>query len=116
VHLLTLENPGGAVQDSDGAYSETWTALEPPALWAEIRAANARDLERLVAGTVQSTASHLLIGDFHAQVTTKTRITKGARDSAGALEAGAREFQVTGVHNVEERDRQMIVAVVEVVA
>jgi head-tail adaptor len=101
-HLVTLENPGASVPDGDGGYTQAWTALTPPRMRAEIKPATARELERLAAGTVLSSASHIVTMDYHAQVTTVTRIVFGTR-----------YFSVTGVSNPEERNIETICVCVE---
>jgi head-tail adaptor len=65
-----------------------------PALWdCSIQAATARNAERLVAGTIQTSATHLLRGDFHPGITTETRITyRGV------------QYEVQSVQNDDERD------------
>lgn len=73
---------------------------------AEIKRATARDLERLVANTVQSTATHILTMDYHPQVTTKTRVTFGIR-----------VFQVTAPPiNPDERNIDTVLLCTEPVA
>jgi head-tail adaptor len=75
-------------------------------MWqVSIEPATARDLERIAAGTVLSTATHIVEGRFHAGVTTKTRMVYGGRT-----------FSITGVANVEERGIEMQLVAVEVVA
>jgi len=103
-HLVTLEN---AVEtpDGGGGFTEVWTALSPATMYAEIKPATARDLERTVASTAQSTASHLVTMDYRSDVTTKTRVLFGAR-----------VFAVNGVTNPEERNRELVLACSEVVA
>lgn len=103
-HLVTLENPGAAVMDGDGGYTQAWTALSPAQAWVSITPATTRDLERVAAGTVLSTATHIVHGRFHPGVTTQTRIVFGTRT-----------FSVTGVANPEERSIEMILTAVEVV-
>lgn len=115
-HRLTLENPGGAVPDGGGGYTEAWTSLSPSQMWASIVPATAKDLERVVANTVQSTASHIITMRFHDGLTMKTRLTKGPRNADGTLASGSREFRVTGIQNPEEQDEQLILACVETVA
>jgi head-tail adaptor len=102
-HLVSLQNPTGA-PDADGSFTQTWAALDPPTLWVSIKPATARDLERTAAGTVTSMASHILEGDYHAGVTTATRVLFGSR-----------VFSVVGVQNVEERSIDMALVCVEVV-
>jgi len=115
-HLVTLDNPGAAVPDNEGGFTQAWTALSPPSRYAEIKPATARELERVAAGTVLSTATHIVTFDYHSGVTTKTRVTKGPRNADGTLPAGSREFSVTGVSNPEERNIDTILTCVEVVA
>lgn len=104
-HLVTLEGPGPAVPDGDGGFTRAWSPLSPSQMWASIMPATARDLERLVANTVQSTASHVITMRFHPQVNTQTRIVFGART-----------FQVNGVQNPEEKNVELRIAATEVVA
>lgn len=103
-HRVTLQNPGPAVPNGDGGYTQSWIDLVPPALWMEIKPATARDLERVAAGTVLSTATSVITGPFHPQVTTTTRLLFNGR-----------EFHVTGDQNIEERGGEMVLVCVEVV-
>jgi SPP1 family predicted phage head-tail adaptor len=101
-HLVTLENPGPSVPDGDGGYTQTWASLG--SRYAEVKPATARDLERTIAGTVLSTASHIVTLDYQAGVTTATRVLfKG------------RTLSVTGVANPDERDVDLVLVCVEVV-
>lgn len=102
-HLVTLENSTPAA-DGDGSYVPVYAELSPARVWASIEPATARDLERVAAGTVISSATHLLRCWYHPQITTQTRITYGSR-----------LFSVVGVQNVEERSRELVIAAVEVV-
>lgn len=104
-HLVTLDNPGTAVADGDGGFTQTFAELSPARVWAAIQPATARDLERVAAGTVLSTASHIVTMRYHAGVTTKTRITFGTR-----------VLNVTGVSNPDERNRELVCLCAEVVA
>lgn len=114
-HKVSLDNETLGPPSSEGSES-TWEPLTPPESWAAIEPATARDLERLVAGSVQSTATHIVKIRYRPDVTTKTRITKGLRDSAGALTAQAMEFHVTGVHNPELRNEFLILVCEQVVS
>lgn len=104
-HQVELQNPGPAVPDADSEPTQAWTALSPSPIWVSIAPATARDLERLAAGTVLSTATHVIRGRFHPDVSTKTRIVFGSRT-----------FSVTGVSNPEEKGEEMILTAVEIVA
>jgi head-tail adaptor len=74
-HLVTLEQPGDPVPDGLGGFTEVWSPLDPATLYCSIQAATARDLERVVAGAGQTTATHLIRGDYHPGITTETRLT-----------------------------------------
>jgi head-tail adaptor len=104
-HLVSLDAPGAAVPDADGGFTQTQAPLDPPEMYAEIQPATARDLERVTAGTVLSSASHVVTMDYHPGVTTQTRITFNGRI-----------FSVTGVSNPDERNIETIAICVEVVA
>lgn len=103
-HLVTLQSPTKTF-DTDGGYTEAWAPLSPSQVWASIKPATARDLERAVAGTVQAAASHLVAMRYHSGVTTKTRIIWGTRILA-----------VQGVQNVDERNAELVLACEEVAA
>jgi len=111
-HRITLENPGAAVPDGDGGFTQTpWQPLFPSPVWASIAPASARDLERVGAGTervgagtVLSSATHIVTMRYHSGVTTKTRITFHGRT-----------FNVTGVANPDERNIETIALAMEVV-
>lgn len=103
-HRVTLQNPGPGIPDGEGGVTQTWTDLTPPALSVKIAPATAKDLERVAAGTVLATATHLVTGPYHPQVTTQTRILFNGR-----------QFSVTGVSNPEERNVELVLVCVEVV-
>lgn len=104
-HKVLLQEPGPAVPDGDGGFTQTWTNLTP-AIWdCSIEPATARDLERVTSGTVLSTATHVLKGRHHPGITTQTRITFKTR-----------VFEVSGVSNPEERDIETVVIAEELVA
>jgi head-tail adaptor len=103
-HVVTFQEPGTPVPDGDGGYTETWTDLVPATWMVSITPATTADLERVAAGTVISMASHLVRGDFHPGVTTKTRMVFGSQT-----------FAITGVVNVDLRSIEMICGAVEVV-
>jgi len=61
-----------AVATPDGGFTEVLSALDPPQIDLGIRPAGPRDLERMTAGTVSATATHVLEGWLHPGVTTRT--------------------------------------------
>ena len=88
-HALALENPGLPVPDGEGGFTEGWTPLDPPTMWASIEPAAATDLQRVVGDAqVIATASHLIELDYHPDITIKTRLT-WTRPAAARL-AGSR--------------------------
>lgn len=104
-HRVTLQNPGPSVPDGDGGFNQTWFDLAPAAMSAKIAPATAADLERVAAGTVIATASHIVTMPYHPQVTTQTRIIFNGRT-----------LFVKGVSNPEERNVETVAICQEVVA
>lgn len=104
-HRVTLQNPGPAVPDGDGGSTQTWMDLVPPTLSMKISPATAVDLERVAAGTVLSTNTYIVKGPYHSQVSTQTRLLYDGRT-----------FNVTGGGSPEERQVEMELVAVEIVA
>lgn len=102
-HMVTLQNPGTVVPDGEGG----WTTVDTSGaeVFASIEPATQRDLERLVANSVGSDASHVVTMRYIPGVTTKTRLLFNART-----------FDVVGVQNPEERNVELRLACVERVA
>jgi len=103
-HLVTLSNPAAPVADGDGGFTEASSALSPASVWAEIKPATVKNLERVVANTVQAQASHLVTLPYHDGITTETKVTYGTR-----------VFSVTGIANPEERNLELVLLCQEVV-
>jgi SPP1 family predicted phage head-tail adaptor len=103
-HLVRFQNPGPAVPDGDGGYTQTWVDASPATLWVSVEPASQQALERLGAGSVIATATHIVRGQYHAGVTTKTRVLFGGR-----------ELHVNGVANIEERSIDMAIVATELV-
>lgn len=101
-HWIGLAGPGTPTADGDGGYTTTPVMLSPPYVYAAIQPASVRDLERVTAGTVTSTATHLVSMPYHPGVTTQTVITFGTRT-----------FQVVGVTNPNEANIETIAQCVE---
>jgi len=104
-HKVMLQNPGPRVPNDDGGFTQTWTDLVPPSLQVEIASAATADLERIAAGALVATATHIISGPFHPQVTTKTRVLFNGR-----------VFAVKGVADPDQRGVSMALVCVEVVA
>lgn len=104
IHRVTLQNPGPAVPTADG-YTQSWTDLTPAGWTVSIERASADNLERIAAGAVVASASHIIEGPYHPQVTTKTRVLFNGRT-----------FNVTAVINPGERNVDLQLACEEVIA
>jgi SPP1 family predicted phage head-tail adaptor len=103
--IVTLANPGPAVSNGDGGFTQTPVPLVPGTMPCRVYRPSARDLERLRAGTSIATATHVVEMRYHAGVTTKTVVTfKG------------RTLNVSDVIDVEERGIELNLLCVEVVA
>lgn len=103
-HHVRLEHPGDPVPDGRGGYIEVWAPLVPAEWFCSIQSAAAQVVERLTAGTMQATATHLLRGDFHPGITTESRVMFEGRT-----------LQVQSVTDVEERHVEVILICAEVV-
>jgi len=102
MHPVTLETPGDAVPDGDGGYTQSAARLA--SVYASITPATPHDLERTIAGTVASSATHLVWMHYLPGVTTQTRVLFGSRT-----------FSVTGVQNQGERNVELVLMCEEVV-
>jgi head-tail adaptor len=102
IHPVTFQNPGPAQPDGDGGWMQTWADCVPPTLQMAIVAASQTLLERESAGTVIATATHVMTGPYHPQVTTQTR----------AVFEG-RTFEVGHAIDREERHVEMVLVCTE---
>lgn len=102
LHTVIPQNPGAPVPDGDGGYEQDWFDVVPR-WFVSIVPATARDLERVIAGTVLATASHVVTGPYLSDVSTRTRLLFGDR-----------VLQVTGVADPEERHVELVLVCVEV--
>ena len=100
---VRFQNPGPATPDGDGGYTQTWIDCTPAEWKVSLVQATTPALERVAAGTVISTATHIVEGAWHPQVSTLSRMTHEAR-----------VFAITG--KVASEGRTMICGAVEVVA
>lgn len=101
-HYVTLYALGSPQPDGDGGFTTTPVPLDPPAAYASIEPATQRDLERVMAGTVVSDASHIVTLPYHAGVSTNTLILFNGR-----------QFNVVGMANPEERNIETITVCTE---
>lgn len=103
VHRVRLQNPGERVRDSDGEWSAPWFDLNPPTLDMALRVPTTDDLERAGSGTVITMSTYLMIGPYHPQVTTQTRL----------LTDDGRSLSVLGVSSLDGRRIEMRLLVAE---
>lgn len=103
--VVTVTNPGAAVPDGDGGYTQAYSPGTPAQWFVAIQPATAADLERTAAGTVLSQASHIITGAYRSDVSTASR-----------LEYGARTFYVRGVANPDEANIDTVLICEEVVS
>jgi SPP1 family predicted phage head-tail adaptor len=101
-HRVLFQNPGPAVPDGDGGFTQAWTDCAPPALSMSIVNATAAALERIAGGTVIATATHIVSGPYHPQVTTQTRAVFDGRT-----------FQIGNVIDREQRHQEMVLVCTE---
>ena len=95
-HVVTLQGPGVLVPDGEGGWTEGWADLDPAKWDVSIVRATAADLERVGAGTILTTATHVIEGRYRPDITLATRLVFEGR-----------EFAITGIDNLEERDRTL---------
>lgn len=101
---VTFQNPGPVVPDGYGGFTQSWTDLTPAAD-ARISPATAHSLERVAAGTVISSATHIVTVPYRAGISTKTRIL-----------VDGRVLNVTSVQDPDERHVELVLVCEEVVA
>jgi SPP1 family predicted phage head-tail adaptor len=94
---IALATPGVPVPDGDGGYTQTPQPLDPAEVFASLEPATGADSERVAAGTVLSSRSYVVTLLYHPQVTTKTVLTYAGRT-----------FTISGVANVDEANRELI--------
>jgi SPP1 family predicted phage head-tail adaptor len=104
---IQLQNPGPAVPDGDGGWTEAWNDLDPAIVQAAVGPAGQSRLEHLVAGTVLSQATHLVTIWYHPGVTTKTRIN---------IVGTPRTMNVLALADPDERHVELELVCAEVVA
>ena len=102
-HRVSLQNPGPPIPDGEGGFTQSWVDAAPPALSVSIEAATRASLERVAAGAVAASATHIVHGPFHPQATIKSRLVFNGR-----------QFSVLNTINVEERSAEMILLCAEV--
>lgn len=102
-HRVTFENPGAAVSDGRGGFTEGTATLLGEA-WVQIQPAVGADAERIAPGTVLSHASYIVTGPYLPGITTLTR-----------MRFNERVFSVMGVSNRLERNVELVLVCDELV-
>jgi head-tail adaptor len=95
-HHGVFQDPAAPAPDGEGGWIEGWTDLTPPDWPIAVVPATVRDIERVAAGTVITSATHVITGRWRPDVSTATRILFEGR-----------VFHITGIQNVDERDITM---------
>lgn len=103
--LARVEGPGPITPDGEGGFTESWIPLDPPAWWCAIASAAVRNSERVQASTITTSASHVLTGDFHPQLSTASRVWIPDPDTGTD-----RRFDVVSVQRQGERRFTLLVA------
>jgi len=103
-HLVSVQRPGPGVPDGDGGTTTSWIDRAPLTWHCSIEPATAKDLERVAAGTVLSTATQIVKGRYRSDLTTQDRLLFNGR-----------QLSATGVSNPEERSIELVLVCVEVV-
>lgn len=100
--LVVFQDPGPALPDGAGGYTQTWADI-PPGTWrVSVRPAAVADLERLGAGTVITQGASVVRGHYHAGVSTRSRMLFNGKT-----------WSITGVVSVDTIPPAMELAVVE---
>jgi SPP1 family predicted phage head-tail adaptor len=89
--LATGETPG------DGGYSETWT--DTATVWADVQPATAGGSEAVLGVAERSPITHTVRMRYRAAVTPRNRI-----------KLGTRYLYVTGLQNIGEIDRELVLS------
>jgi hypothetical protein len=103
-HVVRIEAAGSPIPDGDGGFVDVWTPIDPPTWYCAIEPVTAANQERLVAGTVETLATHRLHGDYHPQLSSVCRMflddpERGTRrfDVLSVQADDARRFSMTAV-------------------
>lgn len=104
----TLSEPSTPTADGDGAYEQTYVALDPATWRCAIERATVTSAERHFAESVIAQATHVIRGRYHSGITTSTRVQW--TDRAGTVHVA----NVIDEVDVEGAGVETIVAAVEV--
>jgi head-tail adaptor len=72
-NAVRIDAPGPPLPDGDGGFTEQWTTVVTS--WpCAIENATAANQERMIAGTIETLATHKLTGDYLPQITALCRM------------------------------------------
>jgi head-tail adaptor len=111
-HRARPETPGDPIPDGAGGWSDQWVACDPPVWWCAIENANARNIERGIASTVEATATHVLKGDYHPGITSLCRIWVPDLEDPTV----EHRYDVLGVEILHAARRYLVVTAAEYIA
>jgi head-tail adaptor len=98
---VRIDAPGAPIPDGDGGFTEQWTTIVTS--WpCALENALAANQERMIAGTIETLATHRLTGDYLPAVTALCRMLllsdpehPGRRfDVLSVVAVGARRFEM----------------------
>jgi head-tail adaptor len=98
---VTLSVTGQPQPDGEGGYEIPDVPLDPPAMFASVRPASAKDLEQIAAGTVLAQATHIVEMPYHPGMTINATLTVEDHPKP------ARRFTVIYIGNPDERDARL---------
>lgn len=101
-HLVSLVKTETYGEDGDGSFMEIQVPLEPARWFCSIRSVSV-NRERQTSLTIESTATHVLVGRYHPQIDSTTRVIFGTR-----------RLDVQSVQDVDERQQIMTVFATEI--
>lgn len=103
-----LQKPGAMVPDGDGGYTEGVEPLDPPAVFVRIRPASQTDLEHVMAGAPQTTATHLVSMPYHPGVTAQTQLL------VEDYPRPDRTLEIVHIANPDERNAELVLVCAEI--
>lgn len=102
---VTFRNPSGnPIPDGEGGFTQAYVDV-PPAAYAHVEPASARSLERIAAGTVITTATHVVTVPYRAGISTQTQVL-----------VDGRVLNITSIQDPDERHVDLKLICEEVVS
>jgi head-tail adaptor len=98
---VKLSITGAPAPDGEGGFEIPDVPLDPPAVWALVRPASARDLEQMASGTVIAQATHIVEMPYHPGMTINATLLVEAYPKPD------RRLTVVYIGNPDERDARL---------